>query len=181
MSNATWVLDPSHTLIEFSVRHMMFATVKGRFGKFTGGYTGDLADLSTGSLAVEIAADSVDTRDEQRDGHLRSGDFFDVDNHQTIAFKSGSITRKDAESYLVDGDLTIRGVTRPVVLNLAYEGSGKDPWGNEKAGFSMTGSVNRKDFGLTWNAALEAGGVLVGDQVKLEIHAQTMKQAEVHA
>jgi len=181
MSNRTWVLDPSHTLIEFSVRHMMFATVKGRFGKFTGGYTGDLSDLTTGAFAVEIAADSVDTRDEQRDGHLRSGDFFDVENYPTLAFKSNSINPKDQGSYELKGDLTLRGITRPVTLDLVYAGTGKDPWGNEKAGFSITGSLNRKEFGLSWNAALEAGGVLVGDQVKMEIHAQAMKQAEVHA
>lgn len=181
MSNSTWVLDPSHTLIEFSVKHMIFSTVKGRFGKFTGEVTGDLADLTTGAFSVEIAADSVDSRDEQRDGHLRSADFFDVENHPTLAFKSDSITRKGEGSYVVEGGLTVRGITRPVTLDLVYEGSGNDPWGNEKAGFLITGSINRKDFGLLWNAALEAGGVLVGDQVKMEIHAQAMKQAEAHA
>jgi len=180
MSKSTWVLDPSHTLIEFSVKHMMFATVKGRFAAFTGSFVGDLADLSTGTLSVEIASDSVDTREEKRDGHLRSADFFDVENHPTVAFTSNSITRQNDESYVVKGDLTIRGITQPATLNLIYEGSGKDPWGNEKAGFSLTGGVNRKDFGLVWNAALEAGGVLVGDQVKMEIHAQAMKLAEAH-
>lgn len=177
MAKATWVLDPSHSLVEFSVKHMMIANVKGRFSKFEGSVTGDLPDLTTAEIAVTVDAASIDTRDEQRDGHLRSGDFFDVEKFPTLSFRSTRIERVSGDDYKITGDLTIRDVTKEVTLDATFEGTGKDPWGNERAGFSAETKVNRKDFGLVWNVALETGGILVGEQVKISVQAQAVKQA----
>lgn len=177
MSKATWVIDPSHSLVEFSVKHMMIATVKGRFSKFEGSFTADVTDLTTAQFAATIDAASVDTRDEQRDGHLRSADFFNVEEYPTLTFKSTRIERVSGDDYKLTGDLTIRGITKEVTLDATFEGTGKDPWGNERAGISAETKVNRKDFGLVWNVALETGGILVGEQVKISIQAQAVKQA----
>lgn len=173
---ATWVIDPTHTVVEFAVKHMMFATVKGRFGKVEGTIEADLDDLTTASINATIDAASIDTREEQRDAHLRSADFFDVEKFPTITFQSRRITRRPDGQYDVEGDLTIHGVTRPVTLVTAVTGSGKDPWGNIRAGFSAQGQLNRKDFGLTWNTVLEAGGFLVGDEVKISIEVEAVRQ-----
>jgi polyisoprenoid-binding protein YceI len=177
MAKATWVLDPAHTTAEFSVRHMMFTTVKGYFTKLEGQINADLSDLTTGEISATIDAASVDTRDAQRDGHLRSADFFDVENHPKLTFKSYRIERTGENEYELVGDLTIRGVTKSVIWSLSFDGQGKNPWGQEVAGITAETKVNRKDFGLTWNAALEAGGWLVGDDVKIAIHAELIKQA----
>lgn len=176
MSKSTWVIDGSHTVAEFSVKHMMFATVKGRFGKVEGTVVADPADLTTAELTGSVDAASVTTSDEGRDAHLRSADFFDVENYPKLALKSARI-EKDGDDYRMVADLTIRGVTKSLVWNLTYEGTGKDPWGQERIGFSAETKLDRKEFGLTWNAALEAGGVLVSDQVKIAVHAQAIKQA----
>jgi polyisoprenoid-binding protein YceI len=177
MAKATWVLDPAHTTAEFSVRHMMFTTVKGYFTKLEGQIDADLSDLTTGEINATIDAASVDTRDAQRDGHLRSADFFDVENHPKLTFKSYRIERTGENEYELVGDLTIRGVTKSVIWALTFDGQGKNPWGQEVAGITAETKVNRKDFGLTWNAALEAGGWLVGDEVKFAVHAELIKQA----
>lgn len=175
MSKSIWNVDPSHTQAEFSVKHMMFATVKGRFDKLEGQIEADPSDLTTASFKGSVEVESVTTGDGQRDGHLKSADFFDVANFPKLTFESAEI-RRDGDDYKMVGNLTIRGVTRQVVFDLTYEGAGKDPWGNERIGFAAETKVNRKDFGLTWNAALEAGGVLVGDQVKLAVYGQAVKQ-----
>ncbi len=174
---AKWVIDPSHTLVEFSVKHMMIATVKGRFAGVEGTIVADPADLTSAAFDVKVDLSTIDTRDAQRDGHLRSADFFDVENHPAMTFKSKSVKAKGDDEYTLTGDLTIRGVTKEVAFDLTFEGQGKDPWGNEKLGFSAVGKINRKDFGLEWNVALESGGILVGETVKMEVHIEAAKQA----
>lgn len=176
MSKTKWVIDPAHTLLEFSVKHMMIATVKGRFSGVEGGLYADLPDLTTADIEVTADANTVDTREAQRDQHLRSADFFDVENFPQITFKSNRIERTGNDAYKIIGDLTIRGVTREVAFDTTFEGMGKDPWGGERAGFSAEAKINRKDFGLNWNAVLETGGILVGEQVKISVEVEVVKQ-----
>lgn len=176
-TRAKWVIDPAHTVAEFAVRHMMISTVKGRFAGVEGYILADPSDLTTAEAEVTIDAASVDTREPQRDEHLRSADFFDAANHPKITFRSRNVRRTGDNEYELTGDLTIRGVTREVTLRLTFEGQAKDPWGNERAAFHVEGQVNRKDFGLNWNAVLEAGGVLVGEQVKISVDVEAIRQA----
>jgi polyisoprenoid-binding protein YceI len=174
----TWTLDPAHTTIEFSVRHMMITTVKGRFAEVSGSITVDAADPTSSRTEVTIDAASVDTRAEQRDAHLRTADFFDVEQHPVITFRSAGVDgaySRPGDHFRVRGDLTIRGVTREVELDVEFEGTGRDPWGGERASFTARGVVDRRDFGLTWNQALETGGVLVSNEVKLLIEAQAVR------
>ncbi|MGE5674039.1 MAG: YceI family protein [Mycobacterium leprae] len=177
MSKAKWVIDPSHSLVEFSVKHMMIATVKGRFGQFQGTILADLANLTTAEFEGTIEAASIDTRDAGRDEHLRSADFFDVAQFPQLTFKSKRLTLAGEDEFKLTGDLTMHGVTQEVVLDLTFEGQGKDPWGNIRAGFTAETRVNRKEFGLTWNAVLETGGVLVGDQVRIALQIEAIQQA----
>jgi polyisoprenoid-binding protein YceI len=170
----TWKLDPSHTTIEFSARHMMFTTVKGRFADVEGTITLNGDSPETAAVEATMNAASIDTRNEQRDQHLRSADFLDAEQFPTVAFKSTKIAGTE-EHFSVTGDLTIRGVTKAVTLDVTYEGTGKDPWGNERMGFSAAGKIDRRDFGLTWNQALEAGGVLVSNEIKIHIDAQLVR------
>ena len=180
MSNATtWKLDPAHTTVEFAVKHMMFTTVRGRFKTFTGTIYADEADPSKSRVEVEIDAASIDTGVGDRDTHLRSADFLDVENHPKIRFDSTRVSgerRKEGDRFTVAGDLEIRGVKLPVELNVTFEGVGKDPWGGQRAGFAAKTEIDRHDWGLRWNQALEAGGVLVGQKVKIEIEAQAVKE-----
>jgi polyisoprenoid-binding protein YceI len=169
-----FTLDPSHSVVGFSVRHMMIAKVRGQFSDFSGKL--EVAeDPLDSTLSVEVRVDSVDTRDEQRDGHLRSGDFFDVENHPVMSFTATAVKAVGGDRFVVEGDLTVRGVTRPVTLDATYNGLGQDPWGNQRIGIEATAEVDREDFGLTWNQALETGGVLVGKAVKIEIDAQFVR------
>ncbi|MFI5178934.1 MAG: YceI family protein [Vicinamibacterales bacterium] len=172
----TWQIDPSHTDAGFAVKHLMIATVRGRFSDVNGSVvvTGD--DFGTATLDVTIGTASLDTREPKRDAHLRSADFFDADRFPVMTFTSRRVI-PDGRGYAVTGDLTIRGVTRQVVFNVIDEGRVRDPWGGERAGFSATAIINRQDFGLTWNAVLEAGGVLVGDDVKISVDLELVKQA----
>ena len=172
---STWTLDPDHTQVWFSVRHMMFATVKGQFPGVSGELKLNDADPTETAVEVRIDAATIDTRNEQRDQHLRSADFFDVENHPHLTFVSRRVERVGGLKYRVTGDLTIRGTTREVVLNAEETGRGKDPWGQEKIGFTAETRIDRKDFGLTWNQALEAGGVLVSDEVKISIDGQAIR------
>lgn len=176
MSKSTWVLDSSHSLAEFSVKHMMFATVKGRFSKVDGTIVADPADMTTAEFAGSVDVATITTADEQRDAHLRSADFFDAENHPKLTFKSTHVERA-GDDYKVTGELSIRGVTKTVNFDMVYEGTGKNPWGNEVLGLSLETKIDRKEFGLMWNAALETGGVLVSDQVKIAIHVEAIKQA----
>ena len=169
-----WKLDPTHTSIEFSVKHLMISTVKGRFADVEGTVTAPGPNVSDATVEVTIKAASIDTRNEQRDAHLRSGDFFDADNFPTLTFTSTAIAgSKDA--FTLTGDLTIRGVTRPITLDATFEGQAKDPWGGTRMGFSASGKFDRRDYGLVWNQALEAGGVMVSTDVKLQIDAQLIQ------
>jgi polyisoprenoid-binding protein YceI len=170
-----WNIDPSHTTAHFGVRHLMISTVRGHFEKVSGTVTLDEADPTKSQIDVSIDAASIATRDEKRDGHLRSADFFDVANHPTITFRSTKIVSGGKDEYKVTGDLTIRGTTKSVTLDVSGPTPPqKTPWGNVARGVSATGKLNRKDFGLTWNAALETGGVVVGEEVKIEIEAELL-------
>lgn len=167
-----WQLDPVHSSVDFAVRHLMIASVKGSFDELAGSITIDPENASTPSVDVTIQAASVNTRQGQRDGHLRSADFFDVEKWPTLTFRGGRIEGDIDADFKLYGDLTIRDVTRPVVLEVTKEGEGSDPWGNFRAGFSATTKIDRRDFGLTYNQALETGGVLVGDEIKISIDVQ---------
>ena len=172
----TWAIDSAHSHVEFSVRHLMIATVKGRFSEVRGTVTTDETDPAGGAVDVTIGAASIDTREPKRDEHLRSADFFDVATFPTLTFRSTRIEAVNGSDFTLIGDLTIRGVTREVALAVESHGQATDPWGNKKAGFTATGKIKRGDFGLTWNAALETGGVVVGDEVKITIDAELLKQ-----
>ena len=172
----TWQLDAAHTLVEFSVKHMMVTTVKGRFTGVQGSIVTDMADHTKGSVDVTIDAATVDTRDEKRDGHLKSPDFLDVVNYPTITFKSTRVVTQDATHLNVIGDLTIHGVTKQVELDTELNGEGTTPYGAHVAGFSATTKINRKDFGLNWNVALEAGGFLVSDDIKISIEGEAIQK-----
>ena len=175
LTHSTWQIDPTHSLVEFSVRHLMFSTVKGRFTSIKGTIldAGDTPTLS--SVDVEIDAASVNTGDDKRDAHLRGADFFDVEHFPTITFKSTRIVGSRDEFTLI-GDLTLHGVTREVSLDATLNGTGVSPFGQTVAAFSAQTKINRKDWGLNWNVALETGGVLVSDQFKVEIELEAVKQ-----
>lgn len=176
MSTTTWNLDPAHSSAGFSVRHMMIAKVHGAFEKISGKLVYDAANPANSSVEATIDAASINTRDAQRDGHLKSADFFDVEKFPQLTFKSKKIEKAGSGELKVTGDLTIHGVTKEVVLAVeGPTGEHKDPWGNIKIGASGSTKINRKDFGLTWNAALEAGGVLVGDEVTITLDVQFAK------
>lgn len=177
-ATSTWNIDASHSAIEFAAKHMMITTVKGRLADVRGSLTMDEANPAQSSVQVEFDANSLDTRSEQRDQHLRSADFLDVEQFPTISFVSrrviGASAAQGAEFSIV-GDLTIRGVTRQVTLDASYEGRGRDPWGGERVSFSADTKIDRREFGLTWNAALEAGGVLVSNDIKVHLEVQAVR------
>lgn len=177
MSQARWAVDASHSSIDFSVKHMMIAKVKGTFHNFEAVIEANPEDLTTARINFSVDLASVDTRNTDRDNHLRSADFFDVENMPKMTFEAKQITSTDSTEYDVIGDLTLHGVTRMEKFAVTFEGAGKDPWGNEKVGFSATGAINRSDYGLTYNAALETGGILIGDEVKITIEIEASKQA----
>ena len=175
---ATWDLDPAHTSVQFSVRHLMVSNVRGEFGKVSGTVQADEADPTRSKIEAEIDAASIDTRIEKRDTHLRSADFLDVAKYPKITFVSTKIEAAGAGHFKVSGDLTLHGVTRPVVLDV--EGPTpeiKDPWGKTRAGAQATTKINRKDFGINWNQALDAGGVAVGDELTITIDVEATKRA----
>ncbi len=173
----TWNIDASHSIAEFAVRHMMVSTVKGRFGRLEGAIEGDEANPTASSVRATIDVASIDTHDEQRDAHLRSDDFFNAEKYPHITFVSKRVERVDAENFRVVGDLTIRDVTKEVVLETEFEGQVRDPYGNQRAGFTGTTQINRSDFGVSFNGVLEAGGVIVGDKVKITLHIETVRPA----
>lgn len=182
MSNTTsakskWALDTAHSSIDFSIRHMMVSNVKGTFHSYSAEIEADPNDLTTADIKLSVDLDSIDTRNADRDNHLRSGDFFEIEKNPQMTFVASKIVRKSDEEYDLTGDLTLHGVTRLETFSVTFEGSGKDPWGNEKAGFSAKGVINRSDYGLTYNSVLETGGIMIGDQVKISIEIQGSKQA----
>jgi len=174
--NTIWNIDPAHSVAEFKVKHMMIANVKGYFSKITGVLTRDESNVANSSVEVSIEAASIETRDAERDTHLKSADFFDVEKHPFLSFKSNGIKQVQDGELSVGGDLTIHGVTRKVTFDI--EGPtppAKDPWGNTRIAVSGTTKINRKDFGLTWNAALETGGILVGEEVTINLDVEFVK------
>ena len=175
----TWELDPAHTTIEFAVKHMMFTTVRGRFKAFTGTVHVDEQNPDASRVEVDIDASSIDTGVGDRDTHLRSADFLDVENHPRITFRSSRVQgahKNEGDRFKVAGTLEIRGKAMPVELDVTFEGLGKDPWGKQRTGFSARTEIDRRERGLQWNQALETGGVLVGHSIKIEIEAQAVKQ-----
>ncbi len=174
----SWKIDPSHTRAVFSVRHMMISNVHGLFEDISGTVDFDEQNPTRSKVDVQIAAASLSTRDERRDAHLRSGDFLDAEQYPYLTFKSRKVEKLDNTHGRLTGDLTIRGVTRPVVLDVEYAGQAKSPFGLVSAGFTAHTRINRKDWGLTWNMALETGGVLVGDVINIDIELEIVKQLE---
>ena len=169
-----WTLDPVHSEIQFKVKHMMITNVKGEFRKFDVEIQG--GDFPKSKIIVKIDADSITTNNEDRDKHLKSADFFDVENFPEITFESTSFKKTDDENYKLKGIFTMKGVSKEITLDAEFGGTNKDPWGNEKAGFSINGKINRKDWGLNWNGVLETGGVLVSEEVRISAEIQFVKQ-----
>ncbi|MCP4363036.1 MAG: polyisoprenoid-binding protein [Chloroflexi bacterium] len=174
----SWQIDSAHSHIYFTARHMMISKVRGQFESFTGTVNFDEENPTRTTVDIEADLDSINTQEEQRDNHLKSPDFFDVANYPLMTFKSTKVEQTGENKGKLHGDLTIRGVTKPVVLTAEYAGQAKSPWGTVSAGFSATGNINRKDWGLNWNQALETGGFLVGDKIKIEIELELVKQPE---
>jgi polyisoprenoid-binding protein YceI len=176
LTTTKWTADQAHSEIGFKVRHMMITNVSGTFGKFDiqAETYGD--DFSTAQITFTADVNTITTSNEDRDNHLKSADFFDASKHPQLKFVSHSIVKKHDDEFVLQGDLTIRDITKPVKLNAEFGGIGKDPWGNEKAGFTLSGKINRTEWNLNWNAALETGGVLVSDEVKLFAEVQLVKQ-----
>jgi polyisoprenoid-binding protein YceI len=176
MATTKWVLDPTHSEVTFKVKHLMFTNVSGSFTKFEASAESEDDTFNNASFSFSADIDSINTNNADRDGHLKSGDFFDAAQFPTISFKSTSVSKESEDELDITGDLTIHGVTKSVTLDVEFGGIQKDPWGNIKSGFSVTGKINRKDFGLSWNAALETGGVMLGEEVKLALELQFVKQ-----
>ncbi len=170
-------IDPAHSSVGFKIRHLAISTVPGTFTAFKGTFSFDPDKIEKSSAEAEIAVTSVNTNNEKRDNHLKGEDFFDVEKFKVMKFKSKKVEKVDDDSFKVHGDLTIRGITKPVVLDVDYLGMAKDPWGSEKAGFTATTTINRKDFGLTWNKVLETGGFVVGDDVNIRLDVEGTKKS----
>jgi polyisoprenoid-binding protein YceI len=175
MATTKWAIDTTHSEVQFKVKHLVISTVTGSFKKFSGEVASESDDFNNAEVTLNIEVDSIDTNQADRDGHLKSDDFFSAAQHPTISF-AGKLV-KNGGDYKLNGDLTIRGVKKTVSLDVDFGGVVKDPWGNIKAGFELNGKVNRKDFGLTWNALTEAGGMVVGEDVKLHMNVELAKVA----
>jgi polyisoprenoid-binding protein YceI len=174
-AKTVWKLDPAHTLVEFSAKHLMISTVKGRIAGVEGTIRIDENEPANSSVEATLDASTLDTRVEPRDQHLRSADFLDVEKFPVITFRSTGI-EGDEQNFKLTGDLTIRDVTRPITLDVTFEGQTKDPWGGERVGFSATGKFDRRDYGLTWNVLLESGGLTVGNDIKISVEVEAIKQ-----
>ncbi len=172
-----WAIDPMHSEVQFKVKHLVISTVSGFFKSFEGSVETENEDFQDAKIEFSIDINSVDTNQTQRDEHLKSADFFDAVKYPHIKFKSSSFKKTDDDEYKLKGDLTIKGVTKPVALDVEFGGSATDFYGNTKAGFEITGKINRKEFGLTWDGVTEAGSIVVGEDIKLTINAQLAKQA----
>jgi polyisoprenoid-binding protein YceI len=182
MATTKWVLDPTHSELGFKIKHLMISNVSGSFKSFQADVETDGTDFSSAKVQLSANMASISTNNEQRDAHLRNADFFEVEKHPELKFTSTKMEKVDDDTYTLYGDLTLKGVTKPVKLNVEYNGVTKDPWGGERAGFVVTGKIKRTDWGVTFNAALETGGVMLGEEVKLNGEIQLVKQvAEVAA
>ena len=177
MAQSKWVLDPTHSEVQFKVKHLVISTVTGAFRKFEGTIDAEDEAFSGASVSFSIDADSIDTNQADRDGHLKSPDFFDAATYPKITFISTGFEKTSDDEYALTGNLTIKGVTKAVTLKVEHGGTASDPWGNYKAGFDVEGKINRKDFGLTWSAVTEAGSIVVGDEIKVHASVQFVKQA----
>jgi polyisoprenoid-binding protein YceI len=176
MTTTKWTIDPTHSEIGFKVKHMMFTNVSGEFTSYDATITTEDDDFTKSSIEFSADINSINTNNTDRDNHLKSADFFDAEKFPKLTFKSSSLTKVDDDNYELEGELSLHGVTKTVKLPAEVSGQLKDPWGNTKAGINVYGKLNRKDFGLNWNSALETGGVLVGEEVKLNIELQFVKQ-----
>ena len=176
MATTQWALDPTHSELQFKVKHLMITTVTGSLKIFNATLPSEGDDFEGGNVSFEAEIGSIDTGNNDRDNHLKSGDFFDAEQFPKVTFESTSLN-KDGDDYVLNGNLTIKGITKPVKINAEFGGIATDPWGNTKAGFTLSGKINRTDFGLTWNAALETGGVMVSEEVKIAGELQFVKQA----
>ncbi len=176
MATTNWNIDSTHSEVQFKVKHMMISTVTGQFNKFNGTVATEENDFSTAKIDFTADVSSISTNNEQRDGHLKSGDFFDAENHPQISFKGNGMTKISDEEYQLNGELTMRGVTKPVSLKAEFGGIATDPWGMVRAGFTLEGKINRKDFGVSFSAITEAGHLLVSDEIRLNINAEFVKQ-----
>ncbi|GGM43120.1 polyisoprenoid-binding protein [Paraliobacillus quinghaiensis] len=177
MTKTTFKVDPTHTSIDFSVKHMMVSKVKGTFHDFQVQFVADPEDLTTAEIVFDIDVNSIDTRNKDRDNHLRTGDFFEVEKYPNILFKSTDVKKITDDEYEITGDVTIKDVTKQETFKVTFEGQGQDPWGNQVFGFSAEGTLNREEYGLTYNAALETGGVLIGKDINFTIDLEAVKDA----
>src|SRR5690554_706991 len=175
-TRTVWAIDPTHRELLFKVKHLTITHVKGEFRSFNASLESVGTDFSKARVSATVDADSIFTNNTDRDNHLKSADFFDVENHKELTFEGTSFSKLDDDNYQLKGDLTIKGVTKEITLDVEFGGIAKDPWGVEKAGFSLSGKINRKDWGLNWNTALEAGGVMVSDEVRISGEVQFVKQ-----
>jgi polyisoprenoid-binding protein YceI len=176
MAAKQWALDPAHSEIQFKVKHLVISTVSGSFGQFSGDATTPEDTFQNGQINIKIDASSINTNNEQRDGHLKSGDFFDAQTHPEITIKTTSIKQVSDDDYTIVADFTMKGVTKSIEFKGEYGGEAKDAYGNQKVGLEVTGKINRKDFGLNWNAVIEGGGLTVSDEVKLIANLQFIQQ-----
>jgi len=176
MATKKWAIDPAHSEIRFKIKHLMISNVTGSFNSFEGSAETEEDDFTKGKISFSADVNSIDTGNEQRDGHLKTGDFFETEKYPTVTFSSTKAEAGDDNSFILYGDLTMRGITKNIKLNVEHGGIAKDGYGNNKAGFTVTGKINRKDFGLTWSALTEAGGVMVGDEVKIDCEVQLVQQ-----
>jgi polyisoprenoid-binding protein YceI len=177
MQKIKWVVDPTHSELGFKIKHLMISNVAGTFSEYEATVETDNEDFSTAEIQATIKAASVSTHNKQRDGHLQNGDFFEVEKYPEIHFRSTRIEKRDHESFIVFGDLTLKGITKPVQLDVEYNGVTRDPWGGQRAGFTITGKITRSEFGLSFNSVLETGGLALSDEVKINSEIQLVKQA----
>jgi len=181
MVTQTWALDPTHSELQFKIKHLMISTVSGQFNQFKATVETEDNDFSKAKIHFEATVDSISTNNEQRDAHLKNGDFFDIEKYPAIIFESSKMEKIGDDEYKLHGILTMRGVNKLVVLNAEFGGITKDPWGNTRTGFSVTGKINRQDFGMSFGAVTETGGLLLGDEVKINANVQFVKEAVAQA
>jgi len=181
MARTKWLIDTTHSTLGFKVKHLMITNVSGSFKQFNAEVETDGTDFSTAAIQLKAEISSIDTNDAQRDGHLRSSDFFEAEKFPEMIFKSSKVEKGDEENYLLFGNLTMKGVTKPVKLNVEFGGVTKDPWGGERAGFVITGKINRTDWGINFNTVLETGNLMLGEEVKINSEIQLVKQAALVA
>ena len=177
MTQTKWILDSTHSELGFKIKHLMISNVSGSFKNFNAEVISEGTDFSTAQINLSAEMASIFTNNEQRDAHLRNSDFFEVEKYPELTFKSTKVEKVDSDTYTLHGELTMKGVTKPIKLSVEYNGVAKDPWGNEKAGFVVTGKINRSDWGVNFNGVLETGGVMLSEEVKINSEIQLVKQA----